>query len=267
LTPSNNQKEEHAMPLPVPNNPFKQKLLARESQIGLWSALGSSVCAELCAVADFDWMLLDAEHGVNDVTTILPQLQAIAAYRTQAIVRLPEANAALVKRYLDIGAQTLMIPMVETAEEAQMLAAAAAYAPQGIRGLATMTRAARWSRTPDYVTTAREHICLIAQIESVAGIENLDAIAAVDGIDSLFIGPADLAASMGYPGQAGHPAVVAEIWRSLERISAAGKPAGIFALDETLVRECLARGYAYAGVGADAILLSRAVDELRQRSR
>lgn len=255
------------MALSVPENPFKRKLLARTRQIGLWAALGSSICTELCAAADFDWLLIDAEHGVNDVATVLAQLQAAAAYRTQAVVRLPSDEAALIKRYLDIGAQTLMIPMVESGAEAQMLADAVAYAPVGIRGLATMTRAARWSRMPDYVATAREHICMIAQIESVAGIENLDAIAAVDGIDSLFVGPADLAASMGYPGQAGHPAVVAEIWRSLERITAANKPAGIFTVDEALARECLSRGYAYAAVGADAILLSRAVDDLRARFR
>ncbi|MEP7222864.1 MAG: HpcH/HpaI aldolase/citrate lyase family protein [Novosphingobium sp.] len=255
------------MSLPVPQNPFKQKLLAREPQVGLWSALGSSVCAELCAAGDFDWMLIDAEHGVNDVASVLPQLQAIAAYRTQAIVRLPEGEVALIKRYLDIGAQNLMIPMVESADDARRIAAAVAYAPVGVRGLATMTRAARWSRMPDYVAQARDHICLIAQIESVAGINNLEEIAAVDGIDSLFFGPADLAASMGLPGQAGHPDVVAEIWRSLERISTAGKPAGIFVVDEVLAKECLSRGYAYAAVGADAILLSRAVDDLRQRFR
>lgn len=253
------------MPLPLPINSFKARMLAREPQIGLWSALGSSVCAELCAAADFDWMLIDAEHGLNDVPSVFPQLQAIAAYRTHAVVRPPEGDTALIKRYLDIGAQTLMIPMVETVEQAESIAKAAAYAPQGVRGLATMTRAARWSRMPDYVAKAREQICLIAQIESVAGVENLDGIAAVPGIDSLFVGPADLAASMGYPGQPSHPEVVTEVWRSLERITAAGKPAGIFVVDEKFARECLDRGYCYAAVGADAIILSRGVDELRQR--
>lgn len=253
------------MVLPVPKNPFKQAMLVRKPQVGLWSALGSNICAELCAAADFDWMLIDAEHGVNDVTGVLSQLQAIAPYRTQAIVRLPDDDPALVKRYLDIGAQTLMVPMVETAEQAQALADAAAYAPQGVRGLATMTRAARWSRMPDYIAKARDEIYIIAQIESVTGLENLEAIAAVNGVDALFVGPADLAASMGYPGQAGHPDVVAEIWRSLERITKAGKPAGIFVVDEALARDCLARGYAFAAVGADAILLSRAVDDLRRR--
>jgi len=255
------------MALPLPVNAFKQRLLRRESQVGLWSALGSSVCAELCAAGDFDWMLLDAEHGVNDVPSVFPQLQAIAAYRTQAIVRLPDDDVALIKRYLDIGAQTLMIPMVESVAQAEALARAVTYAPAGIRGLATMTRAARWSRMPDYVAKARDEICLIAQIESVAGLQHLDEIAAVAGIDAILVGPADLAASMGYPGQAGHPDVVAEIWRSLDRITRAGKPAGIFVLDETLAKECLARGYAFVAVGADAILLSRAVDELRQRYR
>lgn len=255
------------MPLPVPSNPFKQRLLKREPQIGLWSALGSNICAELCAAGGFDWMLIDAEHGVNDVPSVLGQLQAIAAYQTSAIARLPHGDPALIKRYLDIGAQTLMVPMVESVQQAQALAKAVAYAPDGIRGLATMTRAARWSRMPDYIAKARDEICLIAQIESVAGIENLDEIAAVEGIDALLVGPADLAATMGYPGQAGHPDVVAEIWRSLDRITRAGKPAGIFVLDEALAKECLARGYSFVAVGADAILLSRAVDDLRQRYR
>lgn len=253
------------MPLPLPSNMFKQRLSQGSCQIGLWSALGSHICAELCAAGDFDWLLIDAEHGVNDVPSVLPQLQAVAAYRTQAVVRLPHGDAALIKRYLDIGAQSLMIPMVESAAQALTLAQAVAYPPQGIRGIATMTRAARWSRMPDYIARARDEICLIAQIESAAGVENIDAIAATPGIDALLMGPADLAATMGLPGQADHPAVWEKIWHCLDRANAAGKPAGIFVLDEARARECIERGFAFVAVGADAILLSRAVDALRGR--
>lgn len=253
------------MPLSIPHNIFKQKLLGPKCQIGLWSALGSSISTELCAAGDFDWLLIDAEHGVNDVHSVLPQLQAIAAYKAQAVVRLPDGDPALIKRYLDIGAQSLMIPMVESADQAKALAAAAAYPPDGIRGIATMTRAARWSRIPDYIARARDEICLIAQIESATGVENIDAIAATPGIDALLMGPADLAATMGMPGQANHPAIWDRIWHCLDRAKAAGKPAGIFVLDETLAQECIQRGFAFVAVGADAILLSRAVDALRQR--
>lgn len=249
----------------LPINPFKRALLARKLQVGLWSALGSAVCAELCAAADFDWMLIDGEHGPNDVLSVLAQLQAVAPYRTHPVVRLPGGDPVAIKRYLDIGAQTLMIPAVETAEEARILVEAVAYAPSGMRGLATMTRAARWSRVPDYVKRARDEICLIPQIETTRGIENVDAIAGMDGIDAVFVGPADLAATMGYPGQSGHPEVRAAVDHAIASIERAGKASGIFMLDETLAREYIDKGCTFVAVGADAVILSKAVDSLRAR--
>lgn len=249
----------------LPLNTFKRAILAGQPQLGLWVALATANCAELCAAAGFDWLLLDAEHGLNDVLTISSQLQAVAPYQTHAIVRPPHSDAALIKRYLDVGAQTLLIPMVDTAEQASALVAATRFAPLGMRGIATMTRAARWTRVPDYLKRAHEEICLIPQIETVKGLENLESIAAVAGVDALFIGPADLSASMGYIGQAGHPDVVAEVERAIARIRAAGKPAGILTVDEKLARRYLELGCAFVAVGVDAILLAKAVDALHAR--
>ena len=251
------------MELPV--NCFKRAIVAGPAQIGLWVALGNAYCAELAATAGFDWLLVDAEHGPNDVLTVLGQLQAVAPYPSQAVVRPPAGDPVLIKRYLDIGAQSLLVPMVDTAEHARELAAATRYAPQGFRGMATMTRAARWTRVGDYVARAREEICLIPQIETVRGIEHLDAIAATDGVDAVFVGPADLSASMGYAGQANHPAVVAEVERAIRRIQAAGKPAGILSQDEAVARRYLALGCKFVAVGVDAVIFARSLDALRHR--
>lgn len=251
------------MDLPV--NPFKRAILSGQQQLGFWVALGTANCAELSAAAGFDWLLLDAEHGTNDVLTIMAQLQAVAPYHSHAAVRPPIGDAVTIKRYLDVGAQTLLIPMVETAEQATELVAATRYAPEGIRGIATMTRAARWTRVPDYLKRAREEICLIPQIETVKGLQNLEAIAAVDGVDAVFIGPADLSASMGYLGQPGHPAALAEVERAIARIRATGKPAGILTGDEKLVPRYLELGCTFVAVGVDAIVLAKAVDALLAR--
>ena len=251
------------MELPV--NRFKRAILAGQPQIGLWVALGNAYCAELVAAAGFDWLLVDAEHGPNDVLTALGQLQAIAPYPSQAVVRPPVGDPVLIKRYLDIGAQSLLVPMVDTAEHARELAASTRYAPQGIRGMATMTRAARWTRVDDYVQRAREEICLIPQIETLKGLENLDAIAGTDGVDAVFVGPVDLSAAMGYVGQATHPAVVAEVERAIRRIQAAGKPAGILSVDEAYARQYLAMGCIFAAVGVVAVVFAKTLDALRNR--
>jgi 4-hydroxy-2-oxoheptanedioate aldolase len=251
------------MELPV--NRFKRSLLAGEFQLGLWVALANSACAELSAASGYDWLVLDAEHGPNDVLSIMSQLQAVAPYHSHAVVRLPEGDAALIKRYLDIGAQSLLIPMVDTAEQARALVEATRYAPAGIRGMATMTRAARWSRVPDYVRRAREEICLIPQIESVKALGNVAAIAATDGIDAVFIGPVDLSASMGFIGQPSHPEVLAAIEKALKQIRAAGKPAGALSVDEALAKRFIEMGFNFVAVGVDAVLLSKAVDALRAR--
>jgi len=249
----------------LPRNRFKQALRAGTAQVGLWSGLGTANSAELCAAAGFDWLLLDAEHGFNDVLGIQPQLQAVAPYATSAVVRPPAGDPALIKRYLDLGAQSLLVPMIDTPEQARALAAAACYAPAGIRGMATMTRAARWGRVRDYIQRAREEICVIAQIESVTGLANLDAIAAVEGIDALFIGPADLAASKGHPGQPGHPEVAAAIEHAIRRARELGKPVGILTLDEAQAKHYFELGCSFVAVGIDVVILARAVDALRAR--
>ncbi|REE07414.1 2,4-dihydroxyhept-2-enedioate aldolase [Paraburkholderia sp. BL27I4N3] len=251
------------MDLPV--NHFKRAILARESQIGIWVALGNPYSTELVAASGFDWLLLDGEHGPNDTLLIGAQLQAAAPYCSHSVARPPSGDDVTIKRYLDLGAQTLLIPMVETAEQARSIVAATRYAPDGVRGIATMTRAARWTRIPDYLKRAHEQLCVIPQIESVRGLENLEEIAAVPGVDALFIGPADLSASMGYIGGAGHPDVLAEVERAIARIVAAGKPAGILTVDETLAQRYLDLGCSFVAVGVDTIILAKAVDALRAR--
>jgi 4-hydroxy-2-oxoheptanedioate aldolase len=251
------------MQLPV--NQFKRALASGKPQYGIWSALGNAIGIEQVAAADFDWMALDAEHGPNEVLTILAQLQAVAAYRSCPVVRLPSRDATLIKRYLDIGAQNLLIPMVDTAAQARALVAATHYAPAGMRGMATMTRAARWSRVPDYVQRAREEICLMVQVESVTALANIDAIAGTEGVDAVFIGPTDLSASMGHAGQANHPGVVVAIKQALGRIRAAGKSAGILCLDDKLVQPYVEAGCNFIAVGVDVVLLTRAVDALRAK--
>ena len=251
------------MDLPV--NRFKRRLKSGEVQIGLWLALGDASSAELCAAADYDWLLIDGEHGPNDVRSILAQLRAIAPYRASPIVRAAAGSAVEIKQLLDIGAQTLLVPMVQTAEQARELVAATRYAPEGIRGIATITRAARWTRVADYLSRAHEEICLVAQIETAMGLEQLDAIAATPGVDALFIGPNDLAASLGYLGQPEHPDVTAAVEGAIARIRAASKPVGIFTLDEAVAKRFLSLGCTFVSVGCDATLLAASADGLRKR--
>ena len=249
-------------------NPFKAALRESRPQIGLWQALASPITAEICAGAGFDWLLFDGEHGPNDVPGLLAQLQAVTPYPTAPVARLPVADARLAKQYLDIGFQTLLVPFVESAEEAAMMARAVRYPPDGIRGLAPgLTRAARWNRIPNYLNRADAEVCLLVQIESRAGLEALDQIAAVDGVDGLFIGPADLSAALGHRGDPGHPDVVATIEDAVDRILAAGKAAGILALDPVLAERYLARGCSFVAVGTDAGLLSAGAHGLAAQAR
>lgn len=249
------------MDLPV--NRFKRRL--NEVQIGLWLVLGEATSAELCAAAGYDWLLIDGEHGPNTLTTILAQLRAMAAYPVSPVVRAASGTAVEIKQLLDLGAQTLLIPMVESAEQARALVAATRHAPEGLRGIATLTRAAGFTRVRDYLARAHEEICLVVQIETAAGLAAIEAIAAVPGIDALFIGPNDLAASLGHRGGLEHPAVTAAVEDAVARICAVGKPAGIFTLDEASARRYLALGCTFVSVGCDATLLAGAVDSLRRR--
>lgn len=250
----------------TPVNTFKQAIARREAQIGLWLGLADPYCAELCAGAGFDWLLIDAEHAPNDVRTVLGQLQAVAPYPVHPVVRPPVGDPVLIKQYLDIGAQTLLVPMVESAEQAQDLVRAMRYPPEGIRGVGSaLARASRWQRYPQYLAEANDHVCLLVQIESLAALEQLEAIAAVPGVDGVFIGPADLSASMGHRGNPGHPEVQAVVTKALTDIQACGKAAGILTADETLARQYLALGCSFVAVGVDTTLLVKATQALAGR--
>lgn len=243
-------------------NPLKIKSEGR-ARIGLWQALSSPYTAEICAGSGFDWLLFDAEHAPIDIPIVLGLLQAVAPYPVEPIVRLPTSDPVLVKQYLDIGARSLLIPMVESGEEADRLAKAMYYPPHGTRGVgAGLARASRWLRHPAYLTTAHQDQYLMLQVESLAGLKALDAIAATDGVDGVFIGPADLAAGMGLLGCPEHPEVQAAISDAILRIKAAGKHVGILAGDEAMVRSYIAQGADLVGVGTDIGLLVKAAETL-----
>jgi 4-hydroxy-2-oxoheptanedioate aldolase len=250
----------------TPKNSFKAALARRERQIGLWVALASPYSAEICAGAGFDWIVIDGEHAPNDVPSILAQLQAVAPYPTHAIVRPPVGDPVLIKQLLDVGAQTLIVPIVETAEQARMLVSATRYPPVGIRGVgSSIARSSRWNRYSDYMKAADDEVCLIVQVETRKGLQNLDEIAAVDGVDGVFIGPADLSAALGHRGNASHPDVRNAMEDAVVRIAKAGKPSGTLFSDETQVRHWLARGCTFVAVGADAAVFARATEDLAKR--
>lgn len=250
----------------TPANTFKQAIAEGQAQIGLWLGLADPYCAELCAGAGFDWLLIDAEHAPNDVRTVLGQLQAVAPYPVHPVVRPPVGDPVLIKQYLDIGAQTLLVPMVESAEQAAALVRATRYPPEGIRGVGSaLARASRWQRLPQYLAEADAQQCLLVQIESVSALAQLEAIAAVPGVDGVFLGPADLSASMGHRGNPGHPEVQAAITRAIAAIQACGKAAGILTADETLARQYLALGCRFVAVGVDTTLLAKATQALAGR--
>nr|WP_315244851.1 4-hydroxy-2-oxoheptanedioate aldolase [uncultured Albidiferax sp.] len=247
----------------TPDNLFKQALARGEVQIGLWQALADPYAAELCAGSGFDWLLLDGEHAPNDLRSLLGALQSVAPYPSHPVVRVPHGDAALIKQVLDIGATTLLVPMVESAEQATALVRAMRYPPQGMRGVGSaIARSARWSRYPNYLHEANDRVCLLVQVESLAAMQQIDAIAAVDGVDGVFIGPADLSASMGYLGQPTHPVVRAAIDHAIGRILHAGKAPGILCADEALARHYLALGARFVAVGVDTSLLVRATTAL-----
>lgn len=247
----------------MPRNHFKRRLQAGEAQIGLWLGLADAYCAELAANAGFDWLLLDGEHAPNDVRGLLAQLQAIAPYSSQPVIRPPIGDPVLIKQLLDIGAQTLLVPMVESARQAGELVRAMRYPPEGIRGVGSaLARASRWNSVPGYLEQADGQMCLLVQIENLAGLAELDAIAAVDGVDGIFIGPADLSASMGHRGNPGHPDVQATIEDAIARIRRAGKAAGILSADEKLARRYLEQGATFVAVGVDTTVLMRGLQAL-----
>ena len=243
-------------------NPFKHQV-AQDAVFGLWLALADQYSAEVCAGAGFDFLLLDGEHSPIDLRTILGQLQTVAAYDVAPIVRPPTDDVVLIKQLLDIGANNLLIPMVETEEQARRIVASTRYPPQGFRGVGSgIARAARWGNDPDYILTANDNICLILQIESMAGLENLEAIAKIDGVDGIFFGAVDLSASMGLLGQPNHPDVMRAMEEAIAKVQACGKFAGFLSADQAVSQHFLECGAHFAAVGVDALLLSNAARAL-----
>ena len=245
-----------------PVNPLKRALLEGRPQIGLWSCLGSHICAEIVAGSGFDWVVLDTEHAPTELTMVHQQLQAMQGSPTTAVVRPAWNDAVLFKRLLDVGVQSFVVPFVQTADEARRAVAATRYPPDGIRGVATTTRAGRYGRIKDYLTRANGEILVIVQVETRAALAGLDAIAAVDGVDGLFVGPSDLAADMGHLGNSGHPDVRRTIDDAIVRIQAAGKVAGILAPVEADARHWLELGCLFVAVGNDAGILARQTEAL-----
>lgn len=233
---------------------------------GIWVCSGSPLAAEIVAGSGIDWLLIDQEHGPNDLQSTLLQLQAVAAYPVTPVVRVPSGDAVTIKQVLDIGAQNLLVPMVSSAEHAEEIVRAVRYPPRGIRGVGSaLARSARWNRVDDYLVDADRYVSLFVQIESVAGVEAAAEIAATDGIDGVFVGPSDLAASMGLLGQQTHPEVIAAVVRTFDAVLSAGKPVGVNAFDFAVAQAYLDAGATFALVGADVAMLARNSESLVAR--
>ncbi|MCL4122431.1 UNVERIFIED_CONTAM: hypothetical protein GTU68_003627 [Idotea baltica] len=224
----------------------------------MWISLADPVAAEISAGAGFDWLMIDAEHSPNDLRTLLVQLQAVNAYPVSAVIRPPQADPVIIKQYLDLGAQTILVPIIETAEQAEAMVNAVRYPPHGIRGVATgRGRAARWGRVENYYRHANEEMCVLVQVETIEGVSNLMDIARVDGVDGVFIGPSDLGAALGHIGDATHPEVRAAVVASIAAVRAAGKPAGVLSVNPTLAREYRDAGANFVAVGVDTSMLAK----------
>jgi 4-hydroxy-2-oxoheptanedioate aldolase len=246
----------------LPRNEFKHALKAGKAQIGLWSSLSSNYTVEVIAGAGFDWILLDSEHSPNDLESLLTQLQAAAPYPCQPIVRVPWNDMVTIKRVLDIGAQSLLIPYVSTAEEARAAVSYTRYPPEGLRGVAGTTRATRFGRIRDYARRAHEELCVLVQVETEQALANIEAIAAVEGVDGIFIGPADLHASLGYTGETANAAVKPLIDEAIRRIRKVGSAPGILTPNEADAAHWLKGGALFVAVGADVGILARGAEAL-----
>ena len=252
--------------MPAPRNAFKAALREGRFQLGLWVALGSAYAAEILGRSGYDWLLIDGEHGPNDMPLMSAQIGALSNSPTNAMVRPPMGEAWILKQLLDQGAQTFLIPMVESAEQAEALVRAVRYPPHGIRGVgAGLGRASDFNRIPDYLATANDEICLIVQIESRAGLAAIDEIAAIDGVDGLFIGPSDLAADMGLLGNPGAPEVLAAITDAFQRIKAKGKARGIMTVSLPQAEVYRDLGADFMAIGTDVNCLVSAADGLRRQ--
>lgn len=255
-------------PLVLPTNSFKHALSNRHPQVGLFMGLNNAISTEILATCGFDFLLIDCEHGVSDMPTVQAQLQAMAPYPTQALVRPVDHNPATLKQLLGMGVQTILAPMIDTATQAEQLVRAIHYPPRGLRGVGTgLERGARWNAISDYVSHAGSNICLVVQIESTDGLKNLEAICAVDGVDGVFIGPSDLAAALGHLGNPQHPEVQSAITSALSRISQAGKAAGLFCGSSAQLAAYRAAGACFMALGADTALLRNAAAQLAATAR
>lgn len=255
--------------MPVPLRPtFRDVLAAADRPLaGMWVCTGSPLVAEICAGAGLDWLLIDMEHGPNGLESVLAQLQAVAGYPVTPVVRVPSADPTTIKQVLDVGAQNLLVPMVSSAVEARAVVEAVHYPPRGTRGVGSaLARSARWNRVEDYLAHADDHVSLVVQVETVEGVRAAASIAAVDGIDGVFVGPSDLAASMGLLGRQTHPEVTAAVLRAFEAVRGAGTPVGVNAFDPAVADAYLAAGAAFVLVGADVTLLARGSEALAARS-
>jgi 4-hydroxy-2-oxoheptanedioate aldolase len=253
------------MTFELQRNAFKHALAAGKLQIGLWSSLCSNIAAEIVADSGFDWILLDSEHSPNEIAGLLSQLQAIGRGRSTPIIRPAWNDAVLAKRYLDIGAQTLLFPYVQNAEEARRAVASTRYPPEGVRGVAVATRASRYGRSPNYLTKANSEMCVLVQVETRTALDQLEAIAKVEGVDGIFIGPADLSASLGHLGHPQAAEAQATMKEAVTRLKALGKPAGILSGNEDEIRRYIDWGYQFVAVGADIGLLARHADALARK--
>lgn len=246
--------------MPAPVNTLKHRLKAGETLIGCWLGMAEPYLAEISATAGFDWLLIDGEHAPNDIRSMTAQLAVLEASGASTVIRLPDDDPAKIKQALDIGAQTLLIPMVESASQAERIYRATRYPPLGFRGVGSaLARASKFAAIPDYLTTADDQICVLAQVESRAGLEALDGILAIDGIDGVFIGPSDLAADMGHIGRPAEPAVKDAVLEALKRIRAAGRIAGVLTMDPAYIADCRSAGANFLGVGIDVTLFAGAM--------
>ncbi|QDL94574.1 4-hydroxy-2-oxo-heptane-1,7-dioate aldolase (plasmid) [Paroceanicella profunda] len=241
----------------LPKNAFKAALRAGHTQIGLWCTIPDPTVAEMLGATGYDWMLLDTEHSPMDVLGTLPLLRALAPAPVSAVVRPASLDVVEIKKALDCGARSLLIPYIQSAEEARAAVAAVRYPPAGIRGVAGMTRASGYGTIAGYHRRAGEEICLLLQVETAEALGEIEAIAAVEGVDGIFVGPADLAASLGHPGETGHPEVKAAVLDAIRRISAAGLPPGVLTLDQAFAAEAVEAGARFVAVDLDLSLLQR----------
>ncbi|MGQ2916272.1 HpcH/HpaI aldolase family protein [Microbacterium aurantiacum] len=254
--------------MPLRLNPTFRDALAAASRplAGIWVCSGSPLVAEICAGSGLDWTLIDMEHSSHSLDSVLAQLQAVAAYPITPVVRVPIGDVVVIKQVLDLGAQNILVPMVSSVTDAERVVSAVRYPPRGIRGVGSaLARSARWNRVDGYLDDADRHVSLFVQIETAGGVEAAAEIAAVDGVDGVFVGPSDLAASMGLLGQQTHPEVRAAVLRTFDAVRAAGKPVGVNAFDPDVADGYLAAGASFVLVGADVALLARGSEALAAR--